>query len=364
MSDTPEIILIVDDNPVNRDMLARRLQQEGYQSDFAEDGVIALEKLENNAFDLVLLDIMMPQMNGFEVLEHMQNNPKLYSVPVIVISAIDDIASTVKCLELGAEDYLSKPFNSTILKARISSSLEKNRLRKEEVKQLVELNAMKDQFVGTVSHDLRNPITSILGYSDLLKNILANEDEQTLNFLERIQRNAHHMLDMINDLLDIAKIEAGLEIHPQPVNLTDFLNEQLENYEMSANQKHIELVYAAPETDSVVQIDPNRFKQVIGNLLSNAIKYTPSEGQVRVSALEVIGQVMIEIQDTGLGIPEKDISHLFDKFFRVGNEAHLNEEGTGLGLSIVKAIVEAHHGTIIVDSELGKGSCFQISLPL
>lgn len=364
MSDTPEIILIVDDNPVNRDMLARRLQQEGYQSDFAEDGVIALEKLENNAFDLVLLDIMMPQMNGFEVLEHMQNNPKLYSVPVIVISAIDDIASTVKCLELGAEDYLSKPFNSTILKARISSSLEKNRLRKEEVKRLVQLNAMKDQFVGTVSHDLRNPITSILGYSDLLKNILADQDEQTLNFLERIQRNAHHMLDMINDLLDIAKIEAGLEINLEPVNFTDFLSEQLENYEMSANQKGIKLVYPTPETDSIVQIDPNRFKQVIGNLLSNAIKYTLSEGQVRVSVLEVIGQVIIEIQDTGLGMPEADIPHLFDKFFRVENETHLNEEGTGLGLSIVKAVVEAHHGTITVDSELGKGSCFQISLPL
>lgn len=362
MPNRQEVVLVVDDNPVNRDMLGRRLQQDGYAIDFAENGVIALEKLAEENFDLVLLDIMMPRMNGFEVLENIQGHPEWHSIPIIVISAIDDIESTVKCLELGAEDYLPKPFNSTILKARISSSLEKSRLRKMEMQRLVELNEMKDQFVGTVSHDLRNPITSILGFVDLLKKTNMIEDEQGLNFLDRINQNGHHMLNLVNDLLDIAKIEAGLSINIIDVNLASFLAQQIESYQMMAEQKSVELVYEKPAKGSKINIDPDRFSQVIGNLLSNAIKYTPSEGQVRLSASQVGNQVVIEIEDDGLGIPEQDIPHLFDKFFRVELEEHLTEKGTGLGLSIVKAIIEAHAGKIDVESKLGEGSIFRITL--
>lgn len=364
MPNTQELILVVDDNPVNRDMLGRRLEQDGYDTDFAENGVIALEKLQEKDFDLVLLDIMMPEMNGFGVLENMQRHPRWHKIPVIVISAIDDIESSVKCLELGAEDYLPKPFNSTILKARISTSLEKSRLRKQEVQRLVELNAMKDQFVGTVSHDLRNPITSILGYVDLLQDMDSIEDEQALNFLDRIHQNAYHMLNLINDLLDIAKIEAGLAIKQQDTNLQSFLTEQVEAYQITADQKSVELIYEEPDPQYTIHIDSDRFGQVISNLLSNAIKYTPSDGKVYVSASQVDNQIIFEIEDNGLGIPEKDIPHLFDKFFRVERAEHLNERGTGLGLSIVKAIVEAHKGTIEVESKLGEGSLFRICLPL
>ena len=364
MSNKQELILVVDDNPVNRDMLGRRLQQDGYVADFAENGIVALEKLAEKNFDLLLLDIMMPQMNGFEVLENMQAHPQLRNIPVIVISAIDDIESTVKCLELGAEDYLPKPFNATILRARISSSLEKNRLRKHEVQRLVELNEMKDQFIGTVSHDLRNPITSILGFADLLKQTGAIQDEQALNFVDRINKSAYHMLNLVNDLLDIAKIEAGLAILVKDVNLQAFLAQQVEAYKMEADQKSIELIYDKPDEHYTVQIDPDRFGQVISNLLSNAIKYTPPEGRVYLSATQDKNQMIIEIEDNGLGIPEKDIPFLFDKFFRVSEEEHLNERGTGLGLSIVKAIVVAHQGTIGVESELGRGSMFRICLPI
>ncbi len=362
MTEAPELILIVDDNPVNREMLGRRLEQDGYAYDYAENGLVALEKLEKQKFDLILLDIMMPQMNGFEVLEAMQVDPELRQVPVIVISAVDDIQSTVRCLELGAEDYLPKPFNSIILRARISSSLEKSRFRKKEVQRLVELNAMKDQFVGTVSHDLRNPITSILGFLDLITASGSIEDEQILNFMERIQQNANHMLDLINDLLDIAKIEAGLSINLEDINLDAFLNEQYEAYQMAAQRKNIDLIYEVPANEYMIRIDKNRFGQVIGNLLSNAIKYTPEEGQVRLTAYQQNNQIVIEIEDNGFGIPEKDIQHLFDKFFRVGEENHRQEKGTGLGLSIVKAIVDAHKGMIEVESELGQGSIFRVIL--
>ncbi|MCI0709090.1 MAG: hybrid sensor histidine kinase/response regulator [Chloroflexi bacterium] len=357
-----EVILIVDDNPANRDMLARRIQQLGYEYDEAENGIQALEKLRENSYDLVLLDIMMPLMNGFETLEKIMDDSDLRQIPVIIISAIDDMTSVVKCIEMGAEDYLPKPFNAILLKARISSLLEKRRLRDAEIQRLTELNAMKDQFVRTVSHDLRNPITIIRGYADVILDLNAGSDVD--DFAQRIRRSADRMLELVNDLLDLAKIESGIEMNFAPTPLAYFLGLQMGEFDLMARNKNITLSYEAPPDSLTLQLDAQRFTQVIHNLLSNAIKYTPPGGRVLLTAFEENDAVIIQVSDNGLGIPDEDIPFLFDKFYRVDTDEHKVEKGSGLGLSIVKAIVEAHDGKIGVESRLGEGSTFYVSLPL
>jgi signal transduction histidine kinase len=221
---------------------------------------------------------------------------------------------------------------------------------------------MKDQFVGTVSHDLRNPITVIRGYADVLLELGAGSEVDDL--AGRIRRSSNRMLELVNDLLDLAKIESGAEMNFAPTPLASFLSFQMDEFEAMARNKEITLSYDAPPDSITLQLDVKRFTQVVHNLLSNAIKYTPQGGNVLLTAFQENDCVVIQVSDNGLGIPDADVPYLFDKFYRVSTGQHTVERGSGLGLSIVKAIVEAHDGKISVNTRLGEGSTFYISLPL
>ena len=359
----PGLILVVDDNEMNRDVISRQIKRQGHEVITASSGIQALEMLQAQPFDLILLDIMMPGMNGYEVLERLRADESLRRIPVVVVSAVDDLDSVIRCVELGAEDYLFKPINRTLLRARVDACLEKRSLQEKEVGYLKAINRLKDEFLRMVSHDLKNPLFVIIGYLHILEtgDYLANEEGR--DFLAEIGRSATRMQTLIEDLLDLNKIESGLSINPESVAINSFLQRGLSEFALLAQEKQINLVFS-PGPEIELSIDPNRMTQVLANLISNAIKYTPAGGSVELSSIVEADHIAIKITDTGFGIPEEAVPHLFEKFYRVNRAEHMQSEGTGLGLAIVQAIVEQHQGTVEVTSQLGVGSTFTVSLPI
>lgn len=362
-------ILVVDDTPANLELLATLLAKLGYEVRAALSGQMALMSIEVAQPDLVLLDINMPDMNGYEVCERLKENPVTADIPVIFVSALGETIDKVKAFKVGGVDYITKPFQIEEVVARIKAHItlyyqkrEIEDLRQREREAFARISKLKDEFVRTVSHDLKNPIGVIAGYADLLED---DDDDTEMRriFARKIKDSALRMNQLVVDLLDLARIEAGMELQLKPVLLSDFLTTAFENFELNALQKHQHLQLVI-EADATLRIDPSRMGQVINNLLSNAIKYTPEGGQIELAGTVTEGQAIITLTDNGLGIPEDDIPHLFKKFFRVHTDEHMKAEGTGLGLSIVKAIVEQHGGDIGVESQLGQGTRFTIRLPL
>ncbi len=232
----------------------------------------------------------------------------------------------------------------------------------QDITHLKELDRMKSEFVSTVSHDLRSPLTSIRGFVDLL--VMAGPlNEQQLEFVNKVDRGVADVTALIDDLLDIGRIEAGVDLMMEACQLDDTIHEVTDNLrgeiETKGQSLHLELSPNLP----LVWGNRMRLCQVISNLVGNAIKYTPAGGSITLKTVEEEGQVMVSVQDTGIGIPPADLPYIFDKFYRVKNEETEDIRGTGLGLSIVKSVLEKHNGRIWVDSKPGKGSTFTFILP-
>jgi signal transduction histidine kinase len=217
------------------------------------------------------------------------------------------------------------------------------------------------------THDLRSPLNIVLGYAGLLNEVDVSEEDGKLlqQATHGIQDSVQKMMVLVTDMLDLAQMESNVSLALIHVFLTEFLEKCLKGFTIMAEEKQITMTFYPPDEDIILQIDPFRMERVIANLVSNAIKYTPEGGTVDISAYAVEdNHVVIQVEDTGLGIPEKDLPHLFDTFFRVNLESHRKMPGTGLGLTIVKTLVEQHGGRVYVESELGKGSIFTVLLTL
>lgn len=355
-------ILVVEDNEANRGLLATLLQRSGHTVIMAENGIEALKIMKEKSPDVVLLDIMMPKMDGYQVLEKMKEDIELRDIPVLVISAVDDMDSVVKCIELGADDYLYKPIKRILLTARVEACLAKKHWRQRELERLTELNRLKDQFVRTVSHELKNPIMMIIGYVELFSEMSAEEIAESKQYLEQIGHQTKQMQDLIEDLLDLSKLETGPVLTFEDASLSELLQASIDAFKLVADRKSIELKYTPIIQDISLHVDVDRIRRVLQNLLSNAVKYTDKEGQVTLTAEVNDNEIVICIADNGSGIPEDDIAQIFNQFYRV--DQHREIEGTGLGLAIVKAIIEQHKGKIWVESKLGAGSKFYFSLPI
>ena len=231
-----------------------------------------------------------------------------------------------------------------------------------DVSHFKELERVKDEFIATASHDLKNPITSVLGYSELMTRVGPLTEQQT-EFLSRIRHAAGQMNDLVLGLLELARLDAGIPITREPLSLKDLLKGVTQEFQPKATEKN-QTLELLPIEQGLVMGDPLRLRQVLRNLVGNAIKYTPNDGHVTVGAEPQDRYIQIFIQDNGLGIPAKDLPFIFDRFYRVHADDRSDIEGNGLGLAIVKAIVEQHGGKITVESEHGKGTCFRFTLPL
>ncbi len=231
----------------------------------------------------------------------------------------------------------------------------------QDISYLKELDRMKNDFVHTVSHDLRSPLTALLGYTELIDRI-GPLTEQQREFLQRIQASVQHITNLVNDLLDLERIEAGFDTRREQVYIGSVLKYTLDTFETQARAKKIELNMSISTDVAPLRANPIRIRQLLDNLVGNAIKYTPAEGKVDIHVAARDKQIIIQVADTGPGIPQNEQARIFDKFYRASNVPD-GTQGSGLGLAIVRSIVESHHGRIWVESTQGKGSSFFVVLP-
>jgi signal transduction histidine kinase len=374
MQDLTGSILVVDDNAVIRQIMKLALEQNHHHVTLANDGQEAIDLMFAHFFDLVLLDIMMPNMTGFQVLEYMAKEPGLANIPVIVVSSDSQIDSAIRCIQLGAEDYLVKPPNQTLLRTRVNSSLRKKFLHDQEQAHQAEMermylavkeaNAAKTEFVAMAAHELRNPIAQIATTNHLLSRVGPLNDTQT-QLLEKVNFSLERMQALIVDLDDISRLETGnIRLEMSQLNIDELIFKIVESLEHDvATREHV-LVVNVPDDLPPVWADRDRMIQVLTNLLGNAIKYTPDGGKVLLTAVHEPQQhtVHVSVQDTGLGIPPEEQKQIFSKFFRSEDAKVRARPGTGLGLYITKSLVEMQKGTIWFESQYGEGTAFHFTI--
>ncbi|MGH7257067.1 MAG: sensor histidine kinase, partial [Nitrospiraceae bacterium] len=375
------LVLVVDDNADMRAYLMRLLADE-YRVSTAGDGEDALQKARRLMPALVLADIMMPIMSGHDLLNALRCDDSLRTIPVILLTARAGTEARVQSLEAGADDYVSKPFSEEELLARIKNQLRIHRQERElEAKanqlqalyskvemineELRELSLRKSELVSIVSHDLRTPLAAISGFVDnLLDGIAGPLTDKQRRYLDRIQSNLSRLVRMINDLLDLSKIEAGtVRLALKTFPIADFTESLVDNLQVLAREKTITLRAAIEDTRLLVCGDQDKLSQVLTNLVQNACKFTPAGGEVRLEIESCnTGFVQICVADTGCGIPPEEAAHVFDKFYR-GTSSKGEARGAGLGLAIAKHFVELHQGRIWVESTPGQGSRFYLTVP-
>lgn len=366
----PGLILVLDDDAINREVLCRRLKMQGHDVRVAATGSDALQMMHESAFDLVLLDIMMPDMDGYEVLGHIKEDEGLRHIPVIMISALNELRSVVRCIEAGAEDYLAKPFNPTLLKARIGACLEKKRGRDRETvlyaqlqdnyKRLQEVEKLRDDMRNMIVHDLRTPLTAVIIGMEMLEKFGAlNETQQEL--IAIAGGGGKTLLGMINDLLDVEKMEAGsTQLRYVELSAAALIAGAVEQVAALAGNAEIALATEIASDLPLFQGDENKLSRTLVNLIANAIKFAPS-GTVTVTASQADGDtIRFAVRDTGAGIPAEAFERIFEKFGQLDSHRQV---GTGLGLAFCKLAVEAHGGQIQVESSVGMGSTFSFTIP-
>jgi signal transduction histidine kinase len=364
---TNGMILVVDDTIANLRLLIALLETAGYCANGAVDGKTALMICTNKPPELILLDIRMPQMDGFEVCRQLKLNEKTRNIPVIFISALDDADDKVRGFEVGAVDYITKPFRSNEVLARVSTHISLFRMH-QEIEQvnikLRTLDQLKSLFIASMSHELRTPLNSIIGFSSILLQGISGElNPQQKDDVERINRSGKHLLELISDVIDISKIEAGrVEVSPQQVSLQELVQEAVDNIRPMAQEKAMTIKIHADAFPQIVT-DRKYLLQCLLNVLSNAVKYS-EQGEVLIHIHNENTHIKIAVEDNGIGISEENITRVFDAFERIENHMKLKAGGTGLGLYLTKKIVtELLQGKIEVKSQENVGSTFSLCIP-
>jgi two-component system sensor histidine kinase/response regulator len=357
-------ILIVDDEPSARETLEALLFREGYELAFAASGPEALACLDELAPDVILLDVMMPGMDGFKVCQRLKTDKRWRHIPIILVTGLDSKEDLALGLAVGADDFLSKPVNGLELRARVRSML---RIKKQH-DELEATLRLREDLAGMIVHDMRTPLASILGFSELLlrRNLATPEG---LKYMDRIHNQAHRLNSFLNDMLMLAKMEHGKPIlNRSIVDMNQLVLEVEKSHSVIARSKMVHLAIDLPEESRQISLDANLFQRMLDNLISNALKFSPAESTVTLrveypeakTASSLQGpRVRIQVLDEGPGIPEEHRDRIFDKFGIVAlKERDISQ--VGLGLAFCKMVVEAHGGQIFVDANEPQGSVFTV----
>lgn len=368
-------ILLVDDRPENLLVLEELLAGEGRRFLRATSGQEALRYVLKGAIGLILLDVQMPDMDGFEVASLLKGNPTTREIPIIFMTAISkEEKYALKGYVGGAIDYLYKPLNADITRAKIQV-FEELFHRQEDLKaanaeltrvnlQLEDLNTQKNYLLGMAAHDLRNPIGAIAQLSQILLTAGAVTNEQA-RFLTAIRESSDYILRIIEDLLDVSKIESGkMSLDIQPTDVRALLARSLSIHRLIADKKDIRIELTENLHTAYLYMDAIKIEQVLGNLLSNAIKFSPRGTTIVVYSQEQNDQLVISVRDQGPGIPADEQHKLFKGFQTTSVRPTEGEKSTGLGLLICAKIVQAHGGAIHVQSAPGAGSTFWFTIPV
>jgi signal transduction histidine kinase len=416
-------VLIVEDSRTQAEALQLLLAERGYHIEVATSGEEGLRSAQTTRFDLVMSDVLMPGLSGYELCRQIKGRPDTFGSPtVVLLTSLGDPVYIVRGLESGADNYLTKPYKPERLLARIDQILEEREVRREQAmgegvgitllgerftieagrgqilnfflssfEELIETNRAlqeseqalqqtvareqaarraaeaatmaRDVVLATVSHDLRNPLNTILMSTSLITDFADERLEPKVrDRVEVIRRVAQQMNRLIQDLLEVATIEAGgMALERSWQDPAALAREGLEMLEPIAMEQGLRIDDKVPDNLPRICIDRARVLQVISNLIGNAIKFTPQGGRITLGARITTDELVYSVSDNGPGIPADNMPHIFDRFWR--NERS-NKSGAGLGLSIAKGVIEAHGGRIWAESELGTGSTFQFSLPL
>ena len=356
-------LMVVDDNPKNLKLLERMLYDCGFRVRLFPRGKMALASAAANPPELFLLDINMPEMDGYEVCRQLKSDPHLAAIPVIFLSALNDTGDKIKAFEVGGVDYITKPFQLEEVRARIETHLALRRstfLLQQSFDKLKELERLRDSLVHMIVHDMRTPLTIISGSLELLLQTEGKQmSEKALSRIDKAKLGTNKLIEMVNSLLDISKLESGTEtIHPKPVDIIELVQEVVGAFSDSPTGHK---VHAEVLTGPVIaSCDRGMVSRVIQNLIGNATKYSPNGTDVTLRLEQRSESIRITVRDQGPGIPVEHRNRVFDKFYQVGHK----KNSSGLGLTFCRLVVEAHGGTIGVDSEPDNGSEFWFTLPL
>ncbi|MBI5324045.1 MAG: response regulator [Ignavibacteriae bacterium] len=361
-------ILVVDDEPIMAQLIKNYFSLYNYNIIVCHDGLTALQSIMHNPdFDLIVLDVMMPKMSGLDVARQIRQNYSLFELPILILTARNQIADLVEGFEAGANDYLLKPFDGNELIARGKTLIKLRRLTKVNLI-LQEAIELKNQFINMTVHDLKNPLNVIQGISVMLKD-LGITDATESEMIDLIYESSTLMSNLINELLENASLESGkLTIDKKIIDLNEVVEDIVESNKSRAENKQQTLIFNPGMKDGCfISGDNIRIYEIIDNLISNAIKYSPKNKNINVniSLIKIKRNKFIrcEVKDEGPGLSNEDMKKLFGKFQRLSAQPTGGESSTGLGLSIVKQLVELHDGTIWAESELGKGSSFFVQFP-
>ncbi len=382
-------ILVVDDELGMREGCRRVLTRAGLEVVAAASGEEGWQEIQSGRFGLVLLDIMMPDINGMELLKRAVGLDP--DIVCIMITGYATIELAVQAIKEGAYDFIAKPFQASTLLLAVNQGLEKRRLSLEarrlaqveaekealerrnaelerealeqRTRELEQLNRIKSDCVRTVAHELRAPVAAMQSYLRLILDGYIPVEEQQ-EYLARAERRASAQLELIGDLLDLAHLQnPDLAVKRGPVDPAKLLHEVCELMNSQVREKRIVFIASVPKTAPTILADPKHIKQLWMNLVSNAVKYT-NEGDAVTVTMEVQDdQIITYVSDTGIGIAPEELTRVFEDFYRTKAAKAVSEMGTGLGLPLVKQIVETYQGQIDVQSTVGKGSTFTVVLP-
>ncbi|NBG87469.1 hybrid sensor histidine kinase/response regulator [Isachenkonia alkalipeptolytica] len=359
-------ILIVDDVAQNIQLIANFLKED-YELAFALHGKEAVHQALQNSFDLVLLDIMMPEVDGFKVCEVLKNEEKTKEVPVIFLTAKTDHQSIKKGFDLGGVDYITKPFNGSELKARVKTHMELKRSKEaleEKNRALLESNRIKDKFFSIIAHDLKSPLNTFVSLTALMEeNYEDFSEEERKDFLQTMSEHSRQLNKLLNNLLQWSMHQRGdMKVCPEELFLKSVIEENLKLYHQEIRRKKLR-VETEVEPGLKVLGDPSMIQTIFRNLLSNAVKFTPNRGEIRIRGRLEQEVVLVDIKDTGVGIRKERIPHLF-RLDQVNTTKGTNfQQGTGLGLILCREFVKFHKGEIEVDSQPDEGTKIQVKLP-
>ncbi len=368
-SDSTPIVLVADDDQGVREILAASLEGLGFSVILASSGTEALELIRSRVPDLALLDFRMPGLSGLEVVQAVRTERSSTALPLIIMSVESESHTIVQALEMGANDYLSKPVALEVLAARVRTQLELKRLQDLHIRHIAELqnlDALKNQFFQMAAHDLRNPLNLIQFGVEMLA--MSGDDplsdDERERVLDAVRESIQTMKSIIDDFLDLRALKEGnLALAQETLALDQMAGRAVDQFRVYAEQKRISLSFETRDDLPPLTGDPDRLKQVIHNLISNAIKFSPAGARVQVRVTAREGWLRLEVLDSGPGIPPDELPLLFQEFTRLSNRPTGQERSSGVGLSIARRLVELHGGRIGAESAVGHGSLFWVELP-
>jgi signal transduction histidine kinase len=353
-------VLVVDDTPANLQLLVGMLKEHGVKVRPVPSGELALRAVSASPPDLILLDISMPGMDGFEVIERLRADPASRDIPVLFISALSETTDKVRAFRAGGVDYVTKPFQFEEVMARVRTHLELRRQRTElqhSYERLRELERLREDLTNMIVHDMRSPLLGLqltLGLLDMM-----DSEEERSETLMTARLAAAALAEMVNQVLDLSRLETGhLELHREPGDLAELAREAIATVRVLAGGRTLGIDPGPPVP---AEVDRDLIRRVLSNLLGNALKFTGEEGRVVVRVMRDGPGILVEVEDDGAGIAEADQGRIFEKFVQA--DGPHRRRGSGLGLAFARLAVEAHGGSIGVRSRPGHGSTFWFRLP-